>query len=248
MEPNFFKELPKFQSPEEELKFLREHIAKREQQLTEAGSTPEKKNIADETLQAYKNIPQEQVLPEKNKVSEAEAGQFVLRLKPEAHDAKMEELLGVLISRGIKAAMEMASGFKNPHIDDDFHRFLVQYLTSTQNIPGLKEGTPMFKGLNMSLFEVTLPPSATGNEKNFKELLGAMEQFYAGMQSVAGDTSNKTKEYYTLEIALSSSSNEVVVYAAVPKNKGQLFEKQVLSFYTDAKVREVSDDYNIFSV
>lgn len=248
MEPNFFKELPKFQSPEEELKFLREHIAKREQELVESGAKPEIQNIAKETLDVYKNIPQEQVLSDKNKVSESEAGQFVLRLKPEAHDSKMEELLGILISRGIKAAMEMASGFKNPHIDDDFHRFLVQYLVSAQNIPGLKEGTPVFKGLNMSLFEITLPPSTTGNEKGFKELLGAMEQFYAGMQSVAGDVNNKTKEYYTLEISLSSSSNEVVIYAAVPKNKGQLFEKQVLAFYTDAKVREVSDDYNIFSV
>ncbi len=242
-----FNEMPKFQTPEEELRFLREHIAKREQEISSAGGNPEKKEVASSTLEAYKAVPQEKVLADVAVVTKSESDQFVLRLKPEAHDTKMEELLGILLSRGIKAALEMASGFNNPHLDDDFHRFLVQYLISARGIPGLKENAPIFKGLNMSLFEVTLPP-AGDKDRGFKELLGAMEQFYAGMQSVAGDINNKTKEYYTLEIALSSSSDQVIVYAGVPKNKGQLFEKQVLSFYTEAKVREINDDYNIFSV
>jgi Ni2+-binding GTPase involved in maturation of urease and hydrogenase len=67
------------------------------------------------------------------------------------------------------------------------------------------------------------------------------------MQSVASDTTNKTKEYYTIEIALSSASDEVIIYAAIPAGKGPLFEKQVFAFYTDAKIREITDDYNIFN-
>lgn len=248
MNPNSFKELPQFQTPEEELTYLREEVKRRESVLATQGSTAEKKEIASETLQAYKQIPQETVLPVVQQVTKDEKESFTLRLKPETHDAKMEELLGVLLSRGIKAALEMSHGFNNPHIDDDFHRFLVQYLVNTRALPGLKEGGVVFKGLHMTLYEVTLPPQVSGKERGFKELLGAMEQFYAGMQSVANDSANKTQEYYTLEVALSSSSDEVIIYAAVPQNKNALFEKQVLSFYTDAKIKEVSDDYNIFSV
>ncbi|QQR49891.1 type IV secretion system DNA-binding domain-containing protein [Candidatus Nomurabacteria bacterium] len=246
MQPTF-NELPKFQTPEEELTYLREHVARREQELKEQGTPASTESVAKEAIASYKEIPQEQVLTTNIQVTKKEIEGFALPLTPEPHDTKMEELLGVLLSRGVKVALEMANGFHNPHIDDDFHRFLAQYLIATHAVPGLKDGTPIFKGLNMSLFEITLPPVAAGKERGFKELLGAMEQFYAGMQSVASDTSNKTKEYYTIEIALSSASDEVIIYAAIPAGKGPLFEKQVFAFYTDAKIREITDDYNIFN-
>ena len=39
-------------------------------------------------------------------------------------------------------------------------------------------------------------------QKGFKEFIGAMEQFYAGMQSISEDKKNTEENYFTIEIAL----------------------------------------------
>ncbi len=239
-------EVPKFSSPEEEIAFLRKHIAAREQKLLEQGQEVSREHLTSETLKSYANIPAEKVLTKSAQMPVHEQEAIVLRLRPESHDATMEELLGVLLSNGIKNALSVTEKLHNPHIDDDFHRFLVQYIHS-QSIPGLKEGSAIFRSLHMKLYEITLPEKGKEDSRAFKELISAMEQFYSGMQSVATDHNNKSRKYFTLEIALSNDSDEVVFYASVPEATAGLFEKQLLASYADAKVREITDDYNIFN-
>ena len=247
MEQESFNGLPQFKNPEEELVFLREQIAQREKELQMARIETTKEHIAQETLKVYAEIDAADVLHPEHRMQPEEVEGIVLRLKPEAHDSKIEELLGILLEKGIKNALTILAGLGNPHLNDDFHRFLVQYLQSAGEIPGLKEGTPISKALKMRLFEVTLPEPDESEQKGFKEFISAMEQFYSGMQSIADGRDNYGKDYFTLEIALSNNGAEVVFYAAVPASKSDLFEKQVLAFYHGAKIREVSDDYNIFT-
>jgi hypothetical protein len=240
------KPVPQFESPEEEVAFLRAHLARQEQALAARGIEASREKLADETLRAYKNMDTSEVLHPKQQMPAAEAEGLVLRLKPEQHDAIMEELLGILLDRGIKNALDVAMGMHNPHVDDDFHRFLVQYLQSTGKIPGLKEATPLFRALDARLFEITLPEVEEGKQKGLKELLSTMEQFYAGMHSVGFGRENKDRSHFTLEIALSNTGEQFVFYAAVPSGKVDLFEKQLLAVQPDAKLTEVSDDYNVF--
>ncbi len=247
MESLDFKNQPKFNNPEEEIAFLREQIRSREGIAQNSGLEANKEQIAREVLQQYKEVPIEKILPKEREREVGEHEGIALRLKPEPHDSKMEEILGVLLSHGLKSAFSLVERLNSPHIDDDFERFLVQYLLSTGKIPGLKEGTRVFKGLNMKLLEVTLPEYSKEDGRTFKDFLGAMEQFYAGMQSIARSRENKDEDYFTLEISLSNESDQVVIFAGVPKNSADLFEKQVLGFYHNAKIKEVSDDYNIFS-
>lgn len=239
-------EIPKFTSPEEELAYLRAHIVFREKQIEALNETPKKEKIAEETLEAYKEASAKEVLSATQVLPNHEVEKFVLHLRPETHDRKMEELLGVLLTKGIKNTLSVIDSLNNPHVSDDFHRFLVQYLITTKGIPGLKEGSPLFRDLNRRLFEVTLPEQDKDDAKTFKEFITAMEQFYAGMLNVGG-TDNPTRQYYTLEIALPNVGGEVMFYASIPNEKIDLFEKQVLGFYHDAKIKEVTDDYNIFT-
>jgi hypothetical protein len=161
----------------------------------------------------------------------------------------MEELLGIVLTKGIRNALSVAEGMASPHIDNDFHRLLVQYIKTGQVVDGIKEGTPLFKSLNMTLFEITLPPPTdeADKQKGFKEFISAMEQFYAGMQSISDGNNNERENYFTLEIALTNVSDQVIIYAAIPNKHLNLFEKQVLAFYHDAKIKDVPDDYNIFN-
>ena len=247
---SYLKEIPKFKDPEDELSFLRAHVAKREQELIGKGHFEHaQENAAKEVISQYKEIPVGQAVHKDLILNKKETEGIVLKLKPEEHDVIMEELLGIVITRGIRNALSIVEGMNNPHIDDDFHRLLIQYLKADQKMPGLKEGTPLYKSLNMTLFEVTLPPPQDEGEKqkSFKDFISAMEQFYAGMQSISEDKNNEKENYFSLEVALGNQSDEVVVYAAVPNKYISLFEKQVLAFYHDAKIREVLDDYNVFN-
>ncbi len=248
MEGLFSKEMPKFKTPEEELAYLREHVAKREKELMDMGHFEHaKEQAASEIISEYKEKEVEEVIYQKSILKKEEKENIILALRPETHDHIMEELLGIVIVKGVKNALSVAEAMANPHIDDDFHRVLVQYLKTGQ-VFDLKEGTPLYKALHMTLFEITLPPpkDEPDKEKSFKEFIGAMEQFYAGMQSISEGRNNEKENYFSLEVALDNASDEVIVFAAVPDRHVSLFEKQVLSFYHDAKVREVADDYNIF--
>ncbi|MFA6257259.1 MAG: TraM recognition domain-containing protein [Candidatus Paceibacterota bacterium] len=249
MNPSFIKEMPKFKTPEEELDYLRAHVKKREEELIEIGHTERTAEMATrEVMGEYRTVPVEKAVHKDNVLKEDETEGIVLKLKPEPHDTVMEELLGIVITKGIRNALSVVEAMGNPHIDDDFHRLLIQYFKTGQ-ITGFKEGTPMYRSLNMTLFEITLPPpqDEADKSKGFKEFIGAMEQFYAGMQSISEGKSNEKENYFTIEVALGNQSDEVVIYAAVPNKYLSLFEKQILAFYHDAKIREVTDDYNIFN-
>ncbi|MEK7585966.1 MAG: type IV secretory system conjugative DNA transfer family protein [Patescibacteria group bacterium] len=240
--------MPKFKTPEEELNFLRAHITEREKALDKAGHEVSKEELAQDVLSEYRQYEPEEVMHPSAVIKEGEAENLVLRLHPEPHDSKMEEILGVLLDKGISNALSIIGKMNNPHLDDDFHRFLVQYLYSVHKIPGLKEGTPLFKSLDMKLFEITLPdPTDDEKEKkSLKELLSSMEQFYAGMHSVGEGRENVNRNHFTLEIALSEDSDQFVFYTAVPTHKADLFEKQLLGVHPHAKINEIPDDYNIF--
>lgn len=253
MEGSYFKNMPAFKTPEEELEYLRAHVAKREAELVRQGHFEHSEQAAPaamkETVAEYKKIPAREALHPSHHLPKKEADGIVLALKPEPHDTVMEELLGLVITRGVRNALSVVEAMNNPHVDDDFHRLLVQYFKTGQILSELKKEPVLEKALSMRLFEVTLPPSAEEEEKSkgFKEFIGAMEQFYAGMQSIGDSRNNEKENYFALEVALSSESDQVVVYAAVPDRHVSLFEKQVLAFYHNAKVREVTDDYNIFN-
>lgn len=250
MEPTFLREMPKFKTPEEELGYLREHVSRREQELISLGRFEHAGDeAAQDVLGVYKAVPAGQALHRDNILSKKETEGIVLALRPEPHDTTMEELLGIVITKGVRNALSVVEAMGNPHIEDDFHRVLVQYLKTGQIISDLKEGTPLYKSLHMTLFEITLPPPTdeADKSKGFKEFIGAMEQFYAGMHSISLGKNNEKENYFTLEVALGNEDDEVIIYAAVPNAHVSLFEKQILAFYHNAKVHETSDDYNIFN-
>ena len=198
MEPSFFKEMPKFKTPEEELDYLRAHVQAREEQLVNFGHVEQaKENAVRDVIGEYRNIPAEHLVHKNNLLGEKETEGIVLKLKPESHDHVMEELLGIVVTKGVRNALSVVEAMNSPHLDDDFHRILIQYLKTGQVVSDLKESTPIYKAFDMTLFEITLPPPTdeADKSKSFKEFIGAMEQFYAGMQSVADGRGNLMKNY-----------------------------------------------------
>jgi hypothetical protein len=246
--PTFSPENKKFTTPQEELEFLREKVASHEQKSGNIEQAPKEEVISQQIHEYKKEIP-EAVLEESYKLPEKKMGEIVLKLSPEEHDSKMGELLGILQEKGIKNALSVVEKIQDLHIEDDFHRFLVEYIKEGFDVTGIKEKSPLWKQLHMTLFEVALPQASVeegGQEKPLKELISSMEQLYAGMLSISGEKKNE-KNHMTFEIAVSENSEEAIFYVAVPDSKAELFEKQVLSIFPQARVAPNKDDYNIFN-
>jgi len=238
-----FKPEKIFERPEEELEYLRERLRQKEEELSAKGEATDADRHISDDISEYKKIQSSDVLSDDFKVKEKEAEKITLNLSPEEHDEKMSELLGILQEKGIKNTLSIISKLNDPHIEDDFHRFLVQYIKGGYSVDGLKEKSPLWKSLNMTLYEVSLPRSKK-EEGDIKNLISSMEQFYSGMLSVS--KTEKENNYFTLEIAVSEDSEEIVMYMAVPDGKKSLFQKQLHSIFPDAQIMEENDDYNIF--
>lgn len=235
-----------FASPEAELEHLRAQVAEKERQLAELGHNPEKEAVAHDALQHYKDRPTHEVLHDSHQLSGAEKQAIVLDLPPDNDDAAMQELLGIVQEKGIKNAMDVALELKNPHLEDDFHRALVQYVLQGYQAPDLNEKTPLWNVLNLSLFEVTLPGGRQDNDKKLDELVSAMEQFYLGMFSIDAELRSMGDRYFSIELAVSGEREDIVFYMAVPRDKEHLFEKQLASVFPKARAHHTPNDYNIF--
>ena len=243
---------PKFTSPEEEIAFLREEIKKRENELEHAGeAAPHYERAVEEKISEYRALPAQEILAPEHAMPQEEIGAIVLNLAPETHDRKMEELLGILVDRGVMNALSVVEEMQNPHIEDDFHRMLVQYIKQTEGSDTKSRGTEVLsQGLTMTLFEVSLPSGAEREEqkKTIEDLLGAMEQFYSGMMSIDPTVSKRSAQnYFSIEIALPHIGDEITMYVAVPDSKKGLFEKQILALFPGAKILEAPNDYNVFN-
>jgi hypothetical protein len=237
----------KFSSLEEEVEFLRERARVREAGMERGGPDATKEAIR-QTIREYREAPVENVLSPAYKITPTEISKVALDLTPEKHDQTINQLAVILARKGIKNALAVVSHLKNPHLDDDFERFLVEYLKEGFPLSGFSKRSPIFRALQMTLYEITLPEqvAAADRQKTLKEMISSMEQFYAGMQSVRG-VKTAGPDYFTIELAVANDSEEFVFYAAVPDARRELFEKQILSFFPNARLTIKKDDYNIFN-
>lgn len=179
-----------------------------------------------------------------------------LDLAPDANDKDMEELLGILQTRGLPAVFAALDKLGNPHLEDDFHRLLVQYKREGHAIPGLKKGDPIARALDFVLLEVAVPEGEQG--VSLSDVATKMEQWY---QSVIPFLSLPDpmflkdwkkyqalyKDIFSMEIAVSENTESAIFYLAVPRARRDIFEKQLFAEFPRARILEKKDDYNIFN-
>ncbi|HSE34774.1 MAG TPA: hypothetical protein VLB83_01495 [Candidatus Paceibacterota bacterium] len=244
-------EAPKFSSPEEELKYLREKVAEKEQHAY-AEQTPMAKEAAiSEAIHEYVKAPPAEAVhvseaTGEHHVDNPEFERVVEHLGSIPHREKMRELYRILAEKGVLGAIAIARAMRNPHIEDDFHRVLVEYVKSGAAVPGLDRERDLSRGVRMTLYEVTLPAAAGDGGPTFQDVIAAMDRFLVGMLPSDQEHSSG-RAPFTLELALSNFSNDIVFFVAVPDKDRDLFVKQFLGSFPIAKVEEVPGDYNVFN-
>ncbi|MDP2594204.1 MAG: TraM recognition domain-containing protein [bacterium] len=249
---------PYLSTPEEELAYLRAQVAEKERELAKqtADAPPEaaREGIVREALAAHQAVPSENVLAPEYRLSEqtarTEAEAILAELALGGSVEAVRSLERAMEEKGIKNALAVLEKMNDPHVTDDFHRYLVRYVAAGLPTAGLSEKEPRFRALRMALYEIALPEAKAeaggARAKPLKELISAMEQFYAGLLSVAPAEQGEPP-YVALELAIPASSPELQFYAAVPIGKRDLFEKQLLAVFPDAHLVEQPLDYNLFA-
>ena len=96
----------------------------------------------------------------------------------------------------------------------------------------------LLDALDYVLYEITLPQDKLKEGETFKESVASMAKLYVGLSS--------EKESLSFEIGLPEKGSEIVFFASVPKNHGDLFEKQLQGVFPNAQTRPRKADYNIF--
>jgi len=237
----------KFTSPEEELAYLRQRVAEKEGELEVANNRFESDRIAKREIVAYASTHPATVLHETVVMPEHEMLRHVLKLQPETHDVQMDELLKIVMSRGIRNALSVCSKLKNPHLEDDFHRMLTRYVAEglPQNGGVLPE--KIRRALDLVLF--TVDPQAHGerekqdnSQHRLEQVLSSSEQLYAGLVSLLA-----SHEGFSLEIAVPEGTEAAILYLAVPRRKKDLAERLISSVFPNARIAEERGDYNIFN-
>ena len=248
---------PKLSTPEEELEYLRSQIAQKEAELAarrgEAPSAEERARIVSEQLTEHHAADARATLENSyamdRPAQEDAASRILESLNLGGSEVAVRDLMRTMETRGVKNALAVAERLNNPRVWDDFHRFLVRYIAAGLPAAGADLRAPRFRALHMTLYEIALPepdkevPGA--RQKTLKELVSAMEQFYAGLLSVEQANPGEP-DYFALELAVPAEGAELQFYAAVPNGKKNLFEKQLLAMFPDAHLVPQPNDYNIF--
>jgi len=235
-----FKNAHSFSSPEEEIAYLRREIAKKERDVVSRNletDNADYETIAKRELKNYSEFTPELVLHKKYQIKDHELASTIEQAST-AGD-QVGEILEIAEGRGIRNAFIVLEKLNSAFLTDEVHRALIKRIKSGHEVNNVKEGTPLWSVLHMTLFEVSLPEiTKDEHEKTLKELISSMEQFYAGMQSVSVSSAHN---HFTLEVAVSDKSDDIVFYAAVPTVHIDLFEKQLLSLFSDARIVEDSN-------
>lgn len=236
---------PTFRTPEEEIAYLRTQIQEKTERAKGFEDRFTEKDHAHEVVREYKETPVEKIIPAVAVIPASEKHRLLEWLAPRETDDQVQMLMQVMAEKGIKNAFTMVEELNNPQVDDDFERFLVQYLISGHDVKN-NLSKEEWKALHMKLFEVVLPDPGTFDGHSVKMMMSLMEQWYASMQALAGEATNKEKNYYSLELAIANGTTTAQFYCAVHVDYAALFEKVVLGIFPTAQVHEQKDDYNIF--
>ena len=123
-----FNSATKFSSPEEEIKFLREEISKRQEVTKNFGERITKEDHARDVLREHLSTPQREVLPNEFPVKDYEKKHLLDGLKQKETDEQVSDLVSIMLDKGVHSAISLVRDMKDKELESDFHRFLVNFL------------------------------------------------------------------------------------------------------------------------
>ncbi len=239
---------PKFTSPEEELQYLRERVRTQEAELKQEGAPPPRQEtIISNEIIAYSHENPKERLEEHLILEDPKFEESVNLLSSLSHREKMREVYRILLEKGILNALKVVRELQSPHMEDDFHGVLVHYIKTGALVPGLEKEPDLNNTLRKTVYEITMPHAAGETMPTLTQSLESMERFFAGL--LPADREHvKEDSGFTLELAMSNFTSDIVFYIAIKDEHREKFKQQLFGSFPQAKIEEVVRDYNIFNL
>ena len=237
----------KFSSAEEEINYLRRQIEEKELAMKNMPRSVATLEHAASTIKEHSEKPIEHVYENNHRVLSKDIQEVLKSINTKNTTKQVMELASIMQDDGVRFAMEIAQKLNKPEIEDDFHKFLINYLISGQENVFKNIEKAEWKAMHLKLFEIVPPPYDPGlDKKDPKQYIQLMEQLYSALQSIANSSDNNENNYYSLEISIANGSNEVVFYIAVPFEVEAVLEKTLQGYFPGIEVKPKKEDYNIF--
>ncbi len=236
-------EIPKFDSPSAELEHIQSAVVAKKESLGGAVSDAQKKEITSQVIHEYARKDPTEVLAEHVILDNPEYEHIVRSVDSLPHREKMRELYRLMQEKGVLNAIRIAAGLDNPHVEEDFHHVLVQYVHTGSFIPGLDKEKEVKQELERTVYEILVPLAKQAGEVDPATVLSSMQRFLSG---IFGPGAAKDA-LYSFEIALANYSSHITFYVSVPDTQKDLFLKQFLGNFPTARATEMHEDYNIFN-
>jgi len=200
--------------------------------------------VGRQEIKEYASFTPKVILDKEYKLDEPVLASSVEQVSV-SHDP-VKDIMDMVMEKGVRNALSVLEKIDNAYVLDEVHRQLIEHIRSGVQLQDLKEGVSPWHILHMTLYEVTLPESKEDTTKEYQlaELVGMMEQLFAGLRTIGSGQANN---HFVIEIAVADNSDDIVFYVAVPNKYVTLFEKQTLSLFPYAELTIQSHDYNIFT-
>lgn len=236
-----------FSTPEEEIDYLRRQIEEKEIAMQNMPRRVTSFEHAASTIKEHSEKSIENVYENNHRVLSKDIIEVLKSVGNKNTKKQVMELASIMQDDGVRFAMEIAEKLNKPEIEDDFHKFLINYILSGQENIFKSIDKAEWKAMHLKLFEIVPPPYDPGlDKKDPKQYIQLMEQLYSALQSIATTSENNENNYYSLEISIANGSNEVVFYIAVPFEVEAVLEKTLQGYFPGIEVKPKKEDYNIF--
>ena len=156
MQPNIEH---KFNSPNEELEWLRNKYKEESAEAKKGEKMIENQELAAKVLYEHIQKDPQKALGDNYKLPPKEQESLVakiLKLTPESHDKKIEELLAIAEGRGVLNAVSIVRWFERPALGRRFAPSLNPVLHPRRYFQ-TENKKPLSQVLNMVLYEISLP-------------------------------------------------------------------------------------------
>ena len=121
-----------FSTPEEEINYLRRQIEEKEMAMRNMPRNVSTLEHTNSTLKEHGEKSLEQVYENNHKALNKDIIGVINSLKIKNTNKQVMELASIMQDDGVRFAMEIAKKLSKPEIEDDFHKFLINYLISGQ--------------------------------------------------------------------------------------------------------------------
>ena len=234
------KSKPIFKTAKEEIDFLRRWVTLEVQKADPEADAVALDDIAHEALLAYRTLREGHIQKGLMRISEQEIHRQARSIDTVMHDEAMEELLGFLLTYGVRNTLTLLSFIQNPRLRNDFYFFLIRYLGPARRALTIRESSTYFTSLDIKIYEIRIPDLLSQIKSG--EFSRRMEKVIASLISLGFEGAQGTTREFSIEIVGDGRDKSMHLYMSLPERLVSVFDTEIHHIFPEATLIDLETD------